>query len=206
MSHHTTALSIWADESKVELLRKLRAEGVSFLRIAEEIGCTRNAVIGKASRLGLAKPLRASRPPRAPRAPRVRVRNRGQAGFEISKPRIDPEPFIPLEEIEIPAHQRKDLQQLTDETCRWPVGDPQTEEFYFCGGVVGPDKCKPYCKAHARIAYAKPVPGKTGRPRPDLRFMFRKNVPAAEMLAHLDDVAEEEAASAPAPVAEAAAA
>ncbi len=56
--------------------------------------------------------------------------------------------------IEIPIEQRKTLLQLTDKTCHWPVGDPGSGEFYFCGGESANDQ--PYCAYHARVAYQPP--------------------------------------------------
>jgi GcrA cell cycle regulator len=146
----------WTDE-RVERLKTLLADGLSSSQIAADLGTTRNAVIGKVTRLGLMRPAKV-RIQHAPRAPRVRIRNQGNAGFVVVRqPKIEPEPFIPLEEIEIPVAQRRTLQQLQDRHCRWPVGDPQDEDFYFCGGEMGPGACKPYCRAHARIAYSTPM-------------------------------------------------
>jgi GcrA cell cycle regulator len=46
------------------------------------------------------------------------------------------------------------LHELTKLTCRWPIGDPKTPEFEFCGDRVFPDL--PYCAGHARLAYQPP--------------------------------------------------
>ncbi len=43
------------------------------------------------------------------------------------------------------------LMQLTERTCKWPVGDPATEEFWFCGLPAAPGK--PYCEAHVAVAF-----------------------------------------------------
>ena len=59
----------------------------------------------------------------------------------------EPEPEL----IEIPVEQRKTLLELTEKTCRWPIGDPGGGEFYFCGGEAANDL--PYCTHHSRIAY-----------------------------------------------------
>jgi len=64
---------------------------------------------------------------------------------------IEPEPEIePLENI-IPIGQRCSLLELSDCRCRWPIGDPGTADFFFCGGKPVADL--PYCAYHARIAY-----------------------------------------------------
>jgi GcrA cell cycle regulator len=51
----------------------------------------------------------------------------------------------------IPIGQRRTLLELTELTCRWPVGDPGSGDFFFCGGqtVTG----LPYCAYHSRLAY-----------------------------------------------------
>ena len=60
---------------------------------------------------------------------------------------VEPEPEL----IEIPVEQRKTLLQLTEKTCRWPIGDPGSAEFFFCGGETANDL--PYCAYHSRVAY-----------------------------------------------------
>ena len=61
--------------------------------------------------------------------------------------RSSPKPEL----IEIPVEQRKTLLQLTEKTCRWPVGDPGSTDFFFCGGDTVNDL--PYCSYHSRVAY-----------------------------------------------------
>jgi GcrA cell cycle regulator len=56
----------------------------------------------------------------------------------------------PGTDAEIPRSQRRSLMELTDDTCRWPVGDPSTVDFFFCGAQPLPDK--PYCAAHCARA------------------------------------------------------
>ncbi len=60
---------------------------------------------------------------------------------------VEPEPEL----IEIPIEQRKTLLQLTEKTCRWPIGDPGSAEFFFCGGENANEL--PYCSFHSRVAY-----------------------------------------------------
>ncbi|MFP5076575.1 GcrA family cell cycle regulator [Rhizobium sp. YIM 134829] len=50
-----------------------------------------------------------------------------------------------------PSSRRLALTQLTDRTCKWPIGDPMKDEFHFCGNDA-PDT-SPYCTFHARLAY-----------------------------------------------------
>ena len=145
----------WTDE-RVELLKKLWADGLSASQIAAELGgITRNAVIGKVHRLGLsgrAKTPSTSAPrPRKPRSSgqmirvsRPAVRGNTALAYEYE---VEPEPQL----LEIPLEQRKTLLQLNEHTCRWPVGDPGGGEFYFCGGDSTNEL--PYCSYHCRVAY-----------------------------------------------------
>jgi GcrA cell cycle regulator len=145
----------WTDE-RVELLKKLWADGLSASQIAAELGgITRNAVIGKVHRLGLSgrakSPSSASPRPRKARTsshmmrvPRAAIRGNTALAYDYE---VAPEPEL----IEIPEQQRKTLLELNERTCRWPVGDPGSSDFYFCGGDAEPEA--PYCSHHSRVAY-----------------------------------------------------
>src|SRR6056297_717614 len=63
---------------------------------------------------------------------------------------IDPEALAKVSEIEKKA-KRLSLMELTERTCKWPVGDPATEDFWFCGLPV--QTGKPYCEAHEGVAF-----------------------------------------------------
>jgi GcrA cell cycle regulator len=54
-------------------------------------------------------------------------------------------------ELFIPVEQRLTLLQLSEHTCKWPIGDPLTPDFYFCGQHS--NEGKPYCEFHSRRAY-----------------------------------------------------
>ena len=154
----------WNDE-RVELLKKLWSEGLSASQIAGRIGSvTRNAVIGKVHRLGLSgratttrmkshrprpRPVVAKRPPAA----KPRFTNVGNTALRALYQ--EAEPFVmPVEELVIPVAERKSIQTLEEGHCRWPIGDPQEEDFHFCGKskVTG----LPYCEFHARRAFQPP--------------------------------------------------
>lgn len=149
----------WTDE-RVELLKKLWSDGLSASQIAAELGgITRNAVIGKVHRLGLsgrAKSASAVAPrQRKARSPAHMLRigrgairgNTALAHAYELEAEAEPE-FI---DNIIPIGQRRNILELTESTCRWPVGDPGSGDFFFCGGnALGP---LPYCAYHARIAY-----------------------------------------------------
>jgi GcrA cell cycle regulator len=159
----------WTDE-RVETLKKLWGDGLSASQIAAELGgITRNAVIGKVHRLGLSG--RAKSPSSA--APRPR-KARPTHMMRVSRPQMrgntalaqafeyDVEPEPELIENVIPLGQRKTLLELTEETCRWPIGDPGSPEFFFCGGQSIPSG--PYCGYHSRVAYQPPNARRDRRP------------------------------------------
>ena len=165
----------WTDD-RVEQLKKLWEAGLSASQIAAELGnVTRNAVIGKVHRLGLSG--RAKSPSSA--APRPRKARPAQHMMRISRPvsrgntalahvfevEIEADP-IAFDNV-VPMSQRLSLLELTEATCHWPVGDPGSADFFFCGGksVAG----LPYCAHHSRVAYQpagdrrrdrRPPPGK----------------------------------------------
>jgi GcrA cell cycle regulator len=65
---------------------------------------------------------------------------------------FEPEPEQPevIDNV-IPLGQRRTILELTEETCRWPIGDPGSTDFFFCGGQAGTGA--PYCTYHSRVAY-----------------------------------------------------
>lgn len=63
---------------------------------------------------------------------------------------ISPEALASVREVE-KGSARLDLMELTERTCKWPIGDPATEDFWFCGLPSQPGK--PYCEAHVGVAF-----------------------------------------------------
>ncbi|MGE0765765.1 MAG: GcrA family cell cycle regulator [Hyphomicrobiaceae bacterium] len=154
----------WNDE-RVDLLKKLWAEGLSASQIAGRIGSvTRNAVIGKVHRLGLSgrattTRMKSHRPRTRPvpvkRAPAVKPRYANVGNTALRALYDDAEPYVaPAEELVIPVAERRTIQTLEECSCRWPIGDPQDGDFHFCGKtkVTG----LPYCEFHARRAFQPP--------------------------------------------------
>ncbi len=145
----------WTNE-RVDLLKKLWAEGQSASFIAARLGeVTRNAVIGKVHRLGLAGRATAARRPQSPRrasschhrpAYTSRRSSSCQATPRKAAAKPLPPPLGPAPESPVT------VATLSERLCRWPEGDPKQAGFHFCGrpkaGVPGP-----YCGAHAAIAY-----------------------------------------------------
>jgi GcrA cell cycle regulator len=135
----------WTEE-KVAKLKELWSKGHTASQIAEALGdTTRNAVIGKAHRLDLEA-----------RAP---SKQSGQSSNSNSKPlRRGSAPTsrkakfqsILLDKNFEPENP-KALEDLTDQTCKWPIGHPNEEKFYFCGRK--PEGEFPYCKLHVLYAF-----------------------------------------------------
>ena len=151
----------WTDE-RVELLKKLWTDGLSASQIAAQMGgVTRNAVIGKVHRLSLsgrARPTSSAPRQRKMRAPSL---NRSAPrtfvnGNTVMKTHAAPAPrrmpaVVPIEDIVVPISLNISLLSLTDQMCKWPIGDPSAEAFHFCGHRNF--NSLPYCEYHSRLAY-----------------------------------------------------
>lgn len=74
---------------------------------------------------------------------------------------ISPEALAKQSAVEKKA-KKLTLMELTERTCKWPVGDPATEDFWFCGLAVQPGK--PYCEAHVGVAF-QPMSSRRDRRR-----------------------------------------
>jgi GcrA cell cycle regulator len=112
----------WNDD-KITRLKKLWQEGLTTGEIGKRLGVSKNAVVGKAHRLGLkGRPSPIKRPTRA-----------------TPEPKKQPEVRVFT------------LTDLSSQTCRWPIGDPKHEDFRFCGKPVYAGK--PYCGEHCATAY-----------------------------------------------------
>jgi GcrA cell cycle regulator len=167
----------WTDE-RVEQLRQLWLDGKSASQIAATLanGITRNAVIGKVHRLGLSgrvkaptqnapRPRIASKP--APQRPMATQRPQGPrthgANALAYAPRAETRPIErPVEEVVIPMSERVTIMELKEAMCRWPMGDPATPDFRYCGGKspIG----VPYCTYHSRVAYQPAQDRRNRRP------------------------------------------
>ncbi len=152
----------WTDD-RVDLLKKLWAEGLSASQIAGRLGSvTRNAVIGKVHRLGLSgrattSRMKSHRPRQRMASKRLAKSRYATIGNPALRALYNAETNVylpPTEELVIPVAERKSIQTLTEVTCRWPIGDPQHTEFHFCGKNKVPGL--PYCEFHARRAFQPP--------------------------------------------------
>jgi GcrA cell cycle regulator len=152
-SHATsnaTSNATWTPE-RIEQLKSCVTRGMTCSQIAAQIGVSRNAVIGKIHRLGLSSgrpagaPARANCPPRArhPRGPTQRRLLRlayAQTPLDAIMSDVVVISLHPCSLVDIDHHQ-----------CRWPIGDPASPKFLFCGNDA--IRGFAYCVGHARMAY-----------------------------------------------------
>jgi GcrA cell cycle regulator len=154
----------WTDE-RVELLKKMWLEGLSASQIANELahGITRNAVIGKVHRLGLSGRVKSPAPAPARARPKARTEEESRpaatpvvhgnlALAADLRPAPAPAPRRASEDVVIPMSERVSIMDLRESMCRWPLGDPSTPDFRYCGAKMQIG-AGPYCAHHARIAY-----------------------------------------------------
>lgn len=143
-------------ETRISVARALYNSGKSAAQVAQLIGgVSRNAVIGKIHRDALSDPQRKlphgstdqAKGMRQPRKPRVRARG---PIIRVKTPLKEAPPPPSVIDQQIPAEQRRTLATLDNACCHWPVGDPQSPEFFFCGAPKTDDPDVPYCPTHQR--------------------------------------------------------
>lgn len=163
----------WTEE-RIERARHLYVEARwSASRVAGDLGggCTRNAVISLSHRKGWvggtrkARPLvAAARAPRQPRAARVMLQPAVvNGGSHMARGTVPVLPLPPEPALVVPVGQRCTLLELGAGKCRWPVGEPHSAEFFFCGGDA--PEGQSYCRYHHDAA-RQPTPQRRGPPRP----------------------------------------
>ena len=136
----------WTPERE-EKLKELWKKGHTASQIATLIGgTTRNAVIGKAHRLNLE-----ARAASKKSASKTNTEN--NSAPENKKQKLGRKARFKalLLDKNFEPENPKQLEELTDETCRWPIGHPNEEKFYFCGRK-SIDKF-PYCQLHVLYAF-----------------------------------------------------
>jgi GcrA cell cycle regulator len=158
----------WTDE-RIDQLKQHWMEGKSASQIAGLLGngVTRNAVIGKVHRLGLAgrakspssglsRPRRSAPSSTAHRAAAPRMASaaprmmRGATALALAPDALldaEPEAF---ESVVVPMSLRVTIIDLKEAMCRWPLGDPASSEFRYCGSHA---PSGPYCGYHGSLAY-----------------------------------------------------
>jgi GcrA cell cycle regulator len=158
------AQMLWTEET-IEVLKRLALEGRSARAIAEALGApSRSAVIGKANRVGIKlngggsgaapgeRPVRAERP-RAPTAPRSKPASCKQA-LAPALPREPRKSRWIFAGAQVGEMRRIGFDEIRELDCRWPLGDPLSEDFAYCGLQPAPGRS--YCAGHCRMAYQAP--------------------------------------------------
>ena len=151
----------WTDE-RVNILKIRWKDNASLEGIGRELGCTRQAVAGKVRRLGLTgkskEQIRASylRGMKATFAamgkeykPRAKKSHKKKPAVAIAVPVIKQPP--PLNAAHTSFGVGKTLIEINSCDCRWPIGDPQDANFFYCAAPRDGDS--PYCENHTGVAY-----------------------------------------------------
>ncbi len=140
------------NESNVERLRELWDQGLPTAQIGKLLGFTKNAVVGKAHRIGLERrpsPIRRTavkpdrKKARSPIIPKLNFENTKEEVVEKQKPQKNFQPVI-----------KNLFTNSVKRGCEWPDGHPDESDFKFCGKERFEDK--PYCLEHCAIAYVIP--------------------------------------------------
>jgi GcrA cell cycle regulator len=157
----------WTDK-KIEKLKKLWEKGLSTAEIGKKLDFSKNAIVGKVHRLGLSnrgspiknahaaeagtqKPLPLKKPEKEQlKKPIKAEKTKGKESFRLTKNESAAE-----EKVRSPGKRGGtlgvSLLDLTLDMCCWPIEDPGSENFRFCGRKVY--KNKPYCLEHCAVAY-----------------------------------------------------
>jgi len=156
---------IWT-EQRVELLKNRFEAGLTAREIAADIGVSRNAVIGKLSRLNLRREkdidprrLAQKKDPKKPTNGR-RLKTTPRLQYEMLRSLYAGSSALD-DDTPIHSEHRCSLLELSEEKCRWPISAPGADDFCFCGNT--PVEGLPYCAGHTRLAYRPASRQRVGR-------------------------------------------
>lgn len=147
----------------IKELKRLWNKGLTTVEIGNRIGMSKNAVVGKAHRLGLEgrpSPIKRDKKkehvvaaPTSKKAP-IAKKEKVTATSSIlpPEPAFEPEPIVEKAVSKKKKHKGVQLVDLKPNSCRWPEGDPKDPDFCFCGQECAPGKI--YCEEHCAIAYS----------------------------------------------------
>ena len=140
------------DETNVARLRELWDQGLPTAQIGKLLGFTKNAVVGKAHRIGLERrpsPIRRTtvkpdrKKARSPIIPKLNFESNSEEIKETPKQQDKFQPVV-----------KNLITNNTKRGCEWPEGHPDESDFKFCGKERFEDK--PYCLEHCAVAYVIP--------------------------------------------------
>jgi len=167
-------------EDRIAILKAGWEGGMTASQIAEKLGegVTRNAVIGKAHRLGLESrpsPVKGGEETPAAVPPAA-------AAMPAPAPAADPSPAatpavakpVAKRPVRTGKAARVTLLDLNERICKWPIGHPGEPDFHFCGKPV--QASFPYCSEHCLVAYQAQLPrrDRDRRPPPQMPGMPRR--------------------------------
>ena len=161
----------WTEE-KVAKLKELWGKGNTASQIAEIIGgISRNAVIGKAHRLNLSAKIKTrlttSNNNFKPINDELKIRSRKSKRNKFKSLIIEKD-FEP--------ENPKQLEELDDNLCKWPIGHPNEKSFYFCGRSSLKDFS--YCKLHLLYAYQPKGKKEENKEKEEVQNYINKKVQA----------------------------
>ncbi|MDR3208785.1 MAG: GcrA family cell cycle regulator [Rickettsiales bacterium] len=132
----------------VARMKKLFDKGLPMAEIGKKLGFSKNAVVGKINRLGWnTLPKRAEAKKKSQKTAKKMPAVKKATPKDAAKSKKN---------IERTIQHSAQLMSLRADQCRWPIGDPDSDNFRFCG-----EKCfagKPYCFEHCKIAYQFTTP------------------------------------------------
>lgn len=134
-------------------LRQLLKERKSAKQIGDLLGRSKNSIIGRCHRLGLSKKSKATRTRARARQPQPHGQTLLRQASSTKKSTVKPpQPYIERKAPKVGTTCT--LLELTNQSCRFPFGDPRSPDFRFCGGPANYPQT-PYCDLHMRLAFSK---------------------------------------------------